>query len=75
MKTTPVYREVGSTTGALIGLLDLLNIGFQWLEQDYRQRLAQQVIHGCDYLVSCQQRAADLGFPAGVLVHELPNFM
>ena len=67
------YREVGSTTGALIGLLDLLNIGFQWLDQDYRLRLAQQVIHGCDYLVSCQQRAADLGFPSGALVHEQPN--
>lgn len=67
------YREVGSTTGALFGLLDLLNIGFQWLKPDYKMRLAQQVIHGCDYLVSCQQRAADLGFPAGAIIHEMPN--
>ena len=67
------YREVGSHTGALIGLLDLLNIGFQWLGKDLSMRLAQQVIHGCDYLVSCQQRAQDLGLPSGAFVHEMPN--
>ena len=67
------FREVGSHTGALIGLLDLLNIGFEWLGQDASDRLAKQIIHGCDYLVSCQQKAEELGLPAGSIVHELPN--
>ncbi len=66
-------REVGSHTGALIGLLDLLNIGFEWLGREDSLRLAKQIIHGCDYLVTCQQRAADLGWEAGALVHETPN--
>lgn len=67
------WREVGSHTAALIGLLDLLNIGFEWLGRVDSLRLARQIIHGCDYLVTCQQRAADLGWEAGALVHEMPN--
>lgn len=67
------WREAGSHTGALIGLLDLLNIGFEWLGREDSLRLARQIMHGCDYLVLCQQRAADLGWPPGSVVHELPN--
>lgn len=68
------WREVGSHTGGLIGLLDLLNIGYEWLGRDDALRLAKQIIHGCDYLVACQQRAADLGWEAGAVVHEMPNY-
>lgn len=67
------WREVSSHAGALIGLLDLLNIGYEWLGQEDSLRLAWQIIHGCDYLILCQQRAADLGWPAGSVVHEIPN--
>ncbi|GAB4491685.1 MAG: hypothetical protein Fur0016_02150 [Anaerolineales bacterium] len=66
-------REVGSHTGALIGLLDLLNIGLEWLGPEDGLRLAKQIMHGCDYLVLCQQRADDLGWPPGSVVHEIPN--
>ncbi|MCS6995282.1 MAG: hypothetical protein NZP74_15805, partial [Anaerolineales bacterium] len=66
-------REVGSHTGALIGLLDLLNLGLEWLGREDGRRLARQIMHGCDYLVLCQQRAADLGWPPGSVVHEIPN--
>lgn len=66
-------REVGSHTGALIGLLDLLNIGLEWLGREDGLRLANQIMRGCDYLVLCQQRAADLGWPHGAVVHEIPN--
>jgi hypothetical protein len=69
------FREVGSHTGALIGLLDLLNIGFEWLGREDSLRLAKQIIHGCDHLVLCQQRAADLGWDAGAVVHEIPNHL
>ncbi|MBN1262533.1 MAG: glycoside hydrolase family 9 protein [Anaerolineae bacterium] len=68
------WREVGSHTAALIGLLDLLNIGYEWLGREDALRLARQVIHGCDYLATCQQRAGDLGWPEGALVHEMPNY-
>lgn len=67
------WREVESHTGALIGLLDLLNIGYEWLGRADSLRLARQIMHGCDYLALCQERAAGLGWPAGSLVHEIPN--
>lgn len=67
------WREVGSHTGALIGLLDLLNIGYEWLGRADSLRLAKLILHGCDYLVACQQRAADLGWESGAVVHEMPN--
>lgn len=68
------WREVCSHTAALIGLVDLLNIGFEWLGQEDSLRLARQIIHGCDYIVSCQERAAALGWPEGAIVHEIPNY-
>lgn len=67
------WREVGSHTGALIGLLDLLYLGYEWLGSEDTLRLAKQILHGCDYLVACQQRASDLGLPKGALVHEIPS--
>jgi hypothetical protein len=67
------WREVGSHTAALIGLLDLLFMGQEWLGRDDSMRLAKQVIHGCDFLVLCQNRARDLGYPKGTLIHELPS--
>lgn len=67
------WREVGSHAGAIIGLLDLLNIGFEWLGREDSLRLSRQIIQGCDFLVACQQRAEDLGLPAGSVVHEIPN--
>jgi hypothetical protein len=66
-------REIGSHTAALIGLLDLLNIGYEWLGRDNALRLAKQIMHGCDYLLTCQDRALDLGWERGTLVHEIPN--
>lgn len=68
------WREVSSHAGALIGLLDLLNIGFEWLGREASKRLARQILQGCDYLVTCQRRAEDLGWPVGALVHEMPNY-
>ncbi|MBK8021097.1 MAG: hypothetical protein IPK19_06590 [Chloroflexi bacterium] len=67
------WREASSHSAALIGLLDLIYIGFEWLGRADAQRLAQQIMHGCDFLVLCQKRAADLGLPPGALIHELPE--
>jgi hypothetical protein len=67
------WREAGSHSGALIGLLDLLYLGHRWLGKEDTLRLTKQIIHGCNFLVECQQRASDLGYPTGALVHEIPN--
>jgi hypothetical protein len=66
------WREVDSHAAALIGLLDLLNIGFTWLDPQDTLRLTEQIMHGCDFIVLCQKRAQDLGYPPGSIIHELP---
>jgi hypothetical protein len=68
------WREVGSHTGAIIGLCDLLNLGFEALGRADALRLAHVLMHGCDFLLACEQRARDLGWPEGSLVHEMPNY-
>lgn len=67
------WREVCSHAPALIGLTDLLRFGYEYLGQADTARLVAQIIHGCDYLVTCQERGAALGLPSGALVHEMPN--
>ncbi len=67
------WREANSHAASIIGLCDLQNIGYEWLGRENADRLMDQIIHGCDYLCLCQQRAADLGLPDGALAHELPN--
>ena len=69
------WREVNSHASALIGLCDLLSAAYKWLPASDTDRLLRQLIHGCDYLAICQDKAAQVGFPAGALVHEIPNHM
>ena len=66
-------REVSSHAPAIIGMCDLLTIGFLWMKSDDVRRLADQIVQGCDYLASCQDNAARLGLPEGSLVHEIPH--
>lgn len=67
------WREVNSHAASIIGLTDLMSIGYEWMGREGSERLMEQIMQGCDYLCLCQQRAADLGLPDGALVHELPN--
>lgn len=67
------WRELNSHAATIIGFCDLLNLGYEWMGRDNADRLIDQIIHGCDYLCLCQQRAEDLGLPEGAMVHELPN--
>lgn len=67
------WRELNSHASAIIGLCDLLNNGYEWMGRENADRLMDQIIHGCDYICLCQQRAEDLGLPDGAMVHELPN--
>jgi hypothetical protein len=66
-------REVSSHTPAIIGMCDLLCIGFLWLQEGEAERLARQIVQGCDYIAACQDEAQRLGFPEGSIVHEIPN--
>lgn len=69
------WKEANSHATTVIGLCDLLSIGYEYMSEDQNKRLAQQIIQGCDYLALCQDKAKSVGFPEGAIVHEIPNHM
>ncbi len=69
------WREANSHASTLIGLCELLSIGFQWLASDQVARLRRQIIHGCDYLAVLQDAGPRIGASKGALVHEIPNHL
>lgn len=69
------WREVNSHASSIIGLTDLLSLGYEYLSAEEVDRLQKQIIHGCDYLGICQDKAQKIGFPEGALIHEIPNHM
>lgn len=69
------WREANSHASTVIGLCDLLNIGYTWLDAGQVDRLRAQIVHGTDYLAILQDLAPRVGLPEGSLVHEIPNHM
>jgi hypothetical protein len=69
------WREANSHASALIGLCEVLSVGYQWLTDTQLDRLRKQIIHGGDYLAILQDAAERVGAPVGAVVHEIPNHM
>ena len=69
------WREANSHATMLIGLTDMMDDGMNCLSPQERKKLVTQVIQGCDYLALCQDKAESVGYPAGSLIHEIPNQM
>ncbi|MFP4662743.1 MAG: hypothetical protein ACLFPF_11160 [Halanaerobiales bacterium] len=69
------WRESNSHSTMVIGLTDILAKGLNFLSDEDWDRVARQVIQGCDYLALCQDKAVKIGFPEGSLIHEIPNHM
>ncbi|TFH05557.1 MAG: hypothetical protein E4H09_01805, partial [Spirochaetales bacterium] len=69
------WRECNSHASAIIGLNQVLSVGFQWLTADLVERLTNQIIHGCDYLGILQDTGQRIGAPDGAFVHEIPNHL
>jgi hypothetical protein len=67
------WREANSHASTIIGLTDLLNLGFEHLSPTEVERLVGQIVHGCDYLVACQDAGEMAGLGRGAVAHELPN--
>jgi hypothetical protein len=69
-------KEANSHATTVIGMCDLLGLGFEnYLTEDQQSRLVRQIINGCDYLALCQDKAEDIGFDKGSIIHEIPNNM
>lgn len=66
-------RECTSHAISVIGLCELSFVGNEWLTPSQNQRVIAQIIHGCDYLAHCQEKAVAVGLPEGSIVHELTN--
>lgn len=69
------WREANSHASTIIGLADLLQVGFTGLDAQDVQRLVVQMQVGCDYLLLLQRKGEALGFGSGAIVHELPDHM
>ncbi len=66
-------RELCSHASSILGLCELVLRSTDWLASDDYRRLLDQIVHGCDYLAACQNKAEDLGLPFGSFVHELTH--
>ncbi len=69
------WRESSSHTPLVIGLCDLLEVGFQHLSASRVEELKANLVRGCDYLGRCQDAASELGLGDGALVHEFPSVL
>ena len=69
------WREVNGHATTLIGLTDLLDLAHYAFSPDEVRRLVAQIVNGCDYLATCQDKAEDLGLGEGAMVHEIPHFL
>ncbi|MDC7235881.1 MAG: hypothetical protein PQJ58_21845 [Spirochaetales bacterium] len=69
------WREANSHASAVIGFCDLLDLGYENLSLEFKERLMKQLITGCEYLAACQDKSESLGHPSGSLIHEIPNHM
>jgi hypothetical protein len=63
------WREANSHASTIIGLTDLLNLGFEHLSSTEVERLVGQIVHGCDYLVACQDAGEMAGLGRGAVAH------
>ena len=41
------------------------------MEDEDVRRLSAQILHGCDYIGLCQDKARSLDFPDGSMIHEI----
>jgi len=68
-------RESVSHAIALIGLTEFLLVGFEWLGREECQRVRTQLMQGADYLMVLAQKAVEVGYPKGSMLHEIPSHM
>ncbi len=72
MDAGTLWVESPAQSAMIICLTDLVQYADdRGLSEDFRERLYQQLTVGCDYLVVTQNKAQELGFPAGAMSHDV----
>lgn len=66
-------REVNSHATMLVGLFDLLEQSHNRINSIDQQELRRQIIIGLDYIAYCQDKANDLGYGKGAVIHHWPK--
>lgn len=66
-----LWVESCAQSAMIMGLEDLLEKADKRLDDDFRQRIHEQIVIGCDYLVMTREKAEELGYPAGAMSHDL----
>ncbi|MBN2763264.1 MAG: hypothetical protein JXR41_09255 [Bacteroidales bacterium] len=66
-----LWVESPAQSAMVIALEELLMLHGDCLAQSFKDRLYKQIMVGCDYLVMLQEKAHELGFPAGSMSHDL----
>ncbi len=64
-------RELCSHAASVIGLCEMAIRSPDWIAPANYRRIVDQIVHGCAYIVACQDKASALGLPDGSFVHEL----
>ena len=66
-----VWQESNTQSATVLGLCDLIEYAPARLPAETALRIHWQMVHGCEYLVRTQEKAAALGHPDGALSHDL----
>jgi len=66
-----VWQESNTQSATILGLCDLIEFASARLRPETTQRIFWQMVHGCEYLLRTQEKAASRGHPAGALSHDL----
>jgi len=66
-----LWVESPAQSAMVIALAELLENSSQCFDETFLKRIHKQITVGCDYLVMTQKKARELGFPEGVMSHDL----
>ncbi len=66
-----LWVESPAQSAMIIALSELVEKSAGHMDESLRTRVYRQMEVGCDYLVMSQQKARELGFPAGSMSHDL----
>ena len=66
-----LWVESPAQSAMIICLTDLAHYEHETLDQDFKDRIHEQLIVGCDYLVMTQEKAQQLGYAKGAMSHDL----
>ena len=66
-----LWVESPAQSAMVIGLTELLLEAPQKLDENFKKRIYEQLVIGCDYLVMTQQKAEELSYKRGAMSHDL----